>query len=300
MILPKIDGIYKINYNLSNLTWFKVGGPGTLFKPNDTQDLVNFLKQTQGDIPLHVIGAGSNLIIRDGGCDGIVIKLGKNFTDIDLTTYNDNNILAVSAGCLNINLAKFCAQHDISGFEFLIGIPGTVGGGIAMNAGAYNCTYKDIILAIEALDLKGNLYKFNVDEIGFKYRSNNLPDNLIFTKAYFKCIKGDKAQINNLMQNYLKHRKNSQPTCSKTGGSTFKNPSPELKAWKLIDEVNMRGYKLGDASISELHCNFMINHGSARASDLEKLGNYVKKMVVKKTSIELKWEIKIIGKHSNE
>lgn len=291
--LFQIKGQCKFNYNLRHLTWFKVGGAAKVFfKPYDILDLIDFLKYNNNNLPFFVIGAGSNLIIRDGGIDGIVIKLGQNFTNINVTS---DNVLEVGAGCLNYNLAKFCQANSITGFEFLIGIPGTIGGGIAMNAGAYGREFKDIVVAIEAINSFGEIREFTSREIGFKYRSNNLPSDLIITKVIFKNNKGSSQLITDLMNEINAKRSLTQPIKEKTGGSTFANPN-SCKAWELIDKAGLRGYRIGDASISNLHCNFMINHGNATAKDLESLGEYVKEKVFEHSGIKLEWEIKRIGK----
>lgn len=297
MKLPNITGEYRFNYNLNHLTWFKVGGPADIFfKPSDAQDLANFLEQNQGKLPVTILGAGSNIIIRDGGVEGVVIKLGQNFTKIEF----NNNIgqLVVGSGCLNFNLAKFCQQNNIAGFEFLVGIPGTIGGGIIMNAGAYNSEFKDIVISIEALDHQGRLFTLSNHEIGFKYRGCNLPKDLIVTKVIFKTLPGDEEIITKKMNEINEKRLVTQPIKERTSGSTFANPPGEYSAWQLIDKAGMRGYKIGDASISTLHCNFMINHGNAKAKDLEELGELVKKMVRENSGVDLKWEIKRIGKYA--
>lgn len=285
---------YKKNYDVSHLTWFKVGGEADIFfKPKTIISLSDFLHKYNDVIPIAIIGVGSNVIIRDGGVEGALIKLGRNFTDIQIL---DNNTLSVGSGCLNYNLGKFCLANGIAGFEFLIGIPGTIGGGIAMNAGAYGREFKDITIAIEALESKGKLIKLSTEEIGFKHRSNSLPDNYIITKAILKINKGHKEQIDILMKQIQAKRSKTQPINELTSGSTFVNPS-EQKAWRLIDEAGLRGYKIGGASMSELHCNFMINDGSASAKDLETLGEFVKDKVYKQSGTILKWEIKRFGRN---
>lgn len=294
MHLPKIEGEYKNHYNLKHLTWFKVGGPAqVLFKPANFQDLANFLLQNQGNIPITILGAGSNIIIRDGGIDGVVIKLGQNFTNIEFT----DGKLTVGSACLNFHLAKFCQEKSITGFEFLIGIPGTIGAGVVMNAGAYNREFKDIVLQIEAINSKGEHMVITNEEIGFKYRGNNLPDDLVITKVVFKAAMGNKDAILLKMNEINNTRSATQPIKERTGGSTFANPE-NYKAWQLIDQAGMRGYRIGGASMSELHCNFMLNHGDATARDLENLGEYVREKVYKNSGISLQWEIKRLGKYA--
>jgi len=294
MTLPEMRGKYKINYNIAHLTWFKVGGNAEiLFKPEDIEDLIYFLKENDANLEVLVLGAGSNIIIRDGGFPGAVVKLGRSFTEIEETS--DGN-LAVGAGCLNYNLAKFAVANSIAGFEFLVGIPGTIGGGVAMNAGAYGSEFKDLVLWVEAVDQSGNSRSFSCEEMGFSYRKNSLPKDLIFTKVIFKTKAGQANEIRSKMDEINKNRSDTQPITEKTGGSTFANPDG-YKAWELIDDAGLRGYSVGGASMSEKHCNFMINDGSATASDMENLGELVRKKVKENSGIELKWEIKRVGEN---
>ncbi|MBM3467049.1 MAG: UDP-N-acetylmuramate dehydrogenase [Alphaproteobacteria bacterium] len=289
-----IRGVFKQNYNLKHLTWLKVGGDADIFfKPEDIEDLKTFLKENNNRFPITVIGAGSNLIIRDKGVEGIVIKLGRNFTDIQ---FIDNNLIVAGAGCLNSNLAKFCLVNSIAGFEFLVGIPGTVGGGVAMNAGSYGREFKDIVASVEVLDTEGNLIIIPVDRIGFSYRTNSLPKDLIFTRVFFQAKnKEDTNKIKQKMNEISAIRSSSQPVSEKTGGSTFANPKG-FKAWELIDKAGLRGVRVGGACMSEMHCNFMINANNATATDMENLGELVKQKVKENSGIELQWEIKRIGK----
>lgn len=290
--LPEIHGEYKPDYSLSHLTWFKVGGPAKiLFKPKDIDDLCYFLANYKGDLPLHTLGAGSNTIIRDGGYEGIIIKLGRNFTNIDIL---DNNRIQIGAGCLNFNAANFCKENSIKGFEFLVGIPGTIGGGIAMNAGSYGTEFKDILETVTCIDKKGNKKILKCQDFGFGYRHNSLKEDLIFVDATFKFEKGNMEEIKSRMEDITSERQKTQPVTQKTGGSTFANPEGK-SAWKLVDEVGLRGYKIGGAQFSPLHCNFMINIGDATAKDLEDLGELAKARILEKFNINLKWEIKRIG-----
>ncbi len=289
-----IKGICKKDYNLKHLTWLKVGGNADIFfKPENIDDLIVFLKENKSSLPVTVIGAGSNLIIRDKGIEGVVIKLGRSFTDIE---FIGDSLIAVGGGCLNFNLAKFCQASSITGFEFLVGIPGTVGGGVAMNAGSYGCEFKDIVAFVESLDNQGNLMTLSVDEIGFSYRANSLPKDLIFTRVFFNVKnRGDAAKIEQKMNEITTMRNSSQPVVERTGGSTFANPEG-LKAWELIEKAGMRGKIVGGACMSEMHCNFMINEGNATASDMENLGELVRQQVKENSGIELEWEIKRIGR----
>lgn len=293
MDLPKVRGKYKLNYNIAHLTWFKVGGNADiLFKPEDSEDLAYFLKEKDPKLEVMVLGAGSNIVIRDEGIQGVVIKLGRSFTEIEEIP---DGTFAVGAGCLNYNLAKFAATKSIQGFEFLVGIPGTIGGGVAMNAGAYGSEFKDLVISLEALDKEGNYKNFSCDEIGFSYRKNSLPPDLIFTKVIFKCEPGILSKIQAKMDEINKKRSETQPITEKTGGSTFANPVGH-KAWKLIDDAGLRGHSIGGAYMSKKHCNFMINDGTASASDMEKLGEFVREKVKKTSGIELNWEIKRVGR----
>jgi UDP-N-acetylmuramate dehydrogenase len=291
--IPKVNGIYKINAPLSHYTWLKVGGcADILYKPYDIEDLSIFLKNLQKEIPITILGAGSNVIIRDGGIEGVVIKLGRNFNHIEII---DDNLLKVGASMLNMNLSSFCLDNHMGGLEFLSGIPGTIGGGIAMNAGSYGREFKDIIYQIEVLDRNGN--KFNIDnkEINFSYRKNDLPKDLIFISAIVKYHKDLPHNIKSKIEEISNKRRNTQPITEKTGGSTFANPQ-DNSAWKLIDNVGLRGYSIGGAKFSEQHCNFMINTGSAKASDLEDLGELAIERVFENFKINLEWEIKRLGK----
>jgi len=293
MSLPIVKGEYKRDYNLKHLTWFKVGGNAEVFfKPVDSEDLASFLVQNNQKLPITIFGAGSNIIIRDGGIEGVTVKLGQNFSNIE--SIDDH--LIVGSSCLNYNLAKFCQANAISGFEFLVGIPGTIGGGVAMNAGAYGHEFKDILVKMEAIDFAGNFRTFTNEEIGFKYRGNSLPKDLIILKAVFKVTKGNSKDILARMNEINNARSQTQPIKERTGGSTFANLTDKLKSWQLIDKAGLRGYRIGDASISELHCNFMINNGNATAKDLEDLGDFVQKKVFEDSGVELNWEIKRIGK----
>lgn len=288
-------GTYKLNYNLAHLTWLKVGGAADiLFKPEDLEDLCEFLKQNAAILPVTVLGAGSNVIIRDAGIEGIVIKLGRGFTDIE---FAENGDLSVGAACLNFNLAKFALNNSIANFEFLVGIPGTVGGGVAMNAGAYGNEFKDIVTQVQAVDKKGRVHEIDAKDITFIYRGNDLPKELVITRVNFRSEKGDAELIKSKMDEINKARFETQPITEKTGGSTFANPIGH-KAWQLIDEAGLRGQTIGGASMSEKHCNFMINNGEATASDMEELGEFVRKKVRQNSGIELEWEIKRLGREN--
>jgi UDP-N-acetylmuramate dehydrogenase len=293
--LPQIRGEYRQNHALSNSTWFKVGGPPDIFcKPKDVQDLMFFLKGIDKNIKINILGAGSNVIIRDKGVEGIVLKLGRNFTNMEVI---DEGKIKIGAGSLNFNAAQFCLENKITGLEFLVGIPGTIGGGIAMNAGAYGSEFKDILEEVTCVDMKGNKRIIKKEDFGFGYRHNSLKKQMVFVEAIFQYKIGDPKTIKEKMDKITSERKLTQPVAQKTGGSTFANPANH-KAWELIDKVGLRGHKMGGAMVSPMHCNFMINENNASAKDLEDLGDFVRDKVAKETGIELKWEIKRIGKKS--
>jgi UDP-N-acetylmuramate dehydrogenase len=297
-ILPPVKGEYRYNFPLAQSTWFGVGGNADVFfKPADEADLAHFLKHKPSNIPHLVLGVCSNIIIRDGGFKGVIIKLGRAFAGIE--SDQKNNIITAGASALDVNVAQFAANNNITGLEFLVGIPGVIGGALAMNAGAYGAEIKDVLIEATAIDEQGNIDLLTPQDFKFEYRKNNLPRNYIFTSAKLQGRAGDKDQILVAMQQISDTREASQPIRSKTGGSTFKNPPPEtsngLKAWQLIDNAGCRGLKFGGAQVSEKHCNFLINTGNATAADIENLGEEVRSRVLKNSGVELKWEIKIVG-----
>lgn len=290
--LPKVRGSYRDNFNLSTVTWFNVGGPAdVLFKPSDVEDLSHFIKENSRNKPYMVLGVGSNLLVRDGGIRGVVIRLGKGFADI----FHDDNQLIVGAGALDINVSKYCIENSIGGLEFLSGIPGVIGAAVAMNAGAYGKDISNCLIKAEAIDESGDLITINNEDFGFKYRGNSLASNLIYTKVYFQVKPGKKEEIEDKINQIQQQREASQPIKSKTGGSTFKNPLGDKKAWQLIDEAGCRGLRIGDAVMSEKHCNFLINLGNATATEIEDLGEMVRQKVFDRSGVMLEWEIKIIG-----
>lgn len=292
--LPHIKGTIRENADLSKTNWFQVGGPAKyLYKPTDINDLSYFLENKPKDLKIFPLGVGSNIIIRDGGIDGTVIKLGRNFTNIDI----DNTTVMVGAGALDYNISNYLAKESLSGLEFYVGIPGTIGGAICMNAGCYSSETADFLVEAEAVRIKdGKIFKLSNKDFGFKYRSNSLNEEFVFVNGKYKLHSENSDKILKKMQEISQMRESTQPIRARTGGSTFKNP-PEHKAWELIDKCGLRGYKIGGAQISEKHCNFMINNGDATASDLEKLGDFIIKTIFEKTNIKLEWEIKRIGKY---
>lgn len=290
--LPLVRGTYRPHAPLAKTNWFQVGGPAeVLFRPADPNDLAYFLKHRPKDIPITILGVGSNLLIRDGGVDGVVIKLGKGFVDIQ----HQGQQLEAGAGALCYNAAIYAATHGIGGLEFLSGIPGTIGGALAMNAGAYGSDIATTLSSAQAIDDSGTFHTLTPQDIGYIYRGNTLPDGMIFTRGHFKGHAASPSDIHDRIQTITNQRAETQPIRSKTSGSTFKNPEGH-NAWKLIDEAGCRGLRIGDAMVSEKHCNFFLNVGQATAKDIEALGEEVRKRVKEKTGIELIWEVKIIGK----
>lgn len=290
--LPDVRGEYRYNFDLSRSSWFKVGGNAEVyFKPQDIEDLGYFLKNLDKKIPVTILGNCSNVIIRDGGIKGVVVKLGRGFSGANL---NEDRELEVGAGSLNSMVANFAAETNIAGLEFLIGIPGTIGAGIRMNAGAYGTEFKDVLKKFFAIDRNGQIHEFDTKDVDFSYRKCPLSDDLIFFKAILNSQEGSKDIIKKRMNEINEIRSSTQPITEMTSGSTFANPK-EKKSWELIDSVGLRGFEIGGAKFSEKHCNFMINTGNAKASDLEELGNFAIKKVFDETGIKLQWEIKRIG-----
>lgn len=290
--LPKVRGQYRFNAALGNTNWFQVGGPAEiLFKPADVEDLAEFMKHKPKDLPVTVIGVGSNIIVRDGGIEGVVIKLGRGFTDALV----EGDVVVAGAALLDVHLARFAADEGRAGLEFFSGIPGTVGGALAMNAGAYGAETKDVLIKAEAVTQDGKIVALNLDDMKYTYRHYGGPEELIFTKAWFKTTEGEPKAIHAQIAEIQEQREATQPIREKTGGSTFKNPNGH-KAWELIDAAGCRGLAVGGARMSLLHCNFMINIDAATAADLETLGEQVRQKVKAQSGIELEWEIKRVGK----
>jgi UDP-N-acetylmuramate dehydrogenase len=278
--------------DLSKTNWFRVGGPAEwLFKPSSAQDLSDFLSRLPRSVAVTVLGVGSNLIVRDGGIEGVVIKLGRGFVDMAC----EGDTLTVGAGCLDANVAQFACDHSVSGLEFLVGVPGTIGGAVRMNAGAYGNDLSQVLVSAEVVERDGKIRTLSNKELKFVYRNSGLPEGALVTRATLKGVPGKQPIIAQKMAEISQAREETQPIRSRTGGSTFKNPEGH-KAWELIDKVGCRGMKLGGAQVSEKHCNFLINTGTATAADLEALGNKVIQIVKEKTGITLEWEIKRIGK----
>ncbi len=276
---------------LGSESWFRCGGRcGLLFQPADLKDLKDFLAVYPKDWPLMVLGGMANTIIRDGGVRGAVIRMGKNFSDIKV----EGTKITAGAGALNGSVAAAAAKAGIGGLEFLSGIPGTVGGAVCMNAGAYGSEVKDVLLETTAINREGEKRYLKPDNLQMSYRSTVLPEDYILIEAEFEGQEEDPEIVRERLKDIKVKRQETQPITEKTGGSTFANPEGH-KAWELIDKVGGRGLKVGGAQMSEKHCNFMINTGGATASDLEALGEEVRRRVREETGIELQWEIKRIG-----
>ena len=288
--MPKVRGELFSDVNISSSSWFKVGGPAELlYIPADELDLINFMTNLDAEIPIFVIGASSNILIRDGGIKGVVIKLGNSFKGINL----HNNKLSVGAYLNNMILAKYAHNNRLLGFDFLSGIPGTVGGSIKMNAGCYGMEMADIIIKIKVIDRLNGLSVISAKDLNMEYRKSTLPNDTVIISAYLKV---NKEIINNAI-NYTdikEKRLKSQPINQLTGGSTFKNPTG-YKAWKLIEKAGCRGLSIGGAKISDMHTNFIINYNNATAKDIETLGNIVRDKVYRNSGIKLDWEILKVG-----
>lgn len=288
--MPELRGRLLANQPLAEFTWFRVGGPAQVFyMPEDENDLAYFLRNLPATIPVNVIGAGSNLIVRDGGVPGVVIRLGRGFNDVKI---EDHRVIAGTA-MLDVMVARAAQAAGVAGLAFLSGIPGTVGGALRMNGGAYGGETKDVLLEARGVDRQGNVRTFNNAEMGFSYRHCGVPDDVVFTVAIFQGRAGAPDEIAAQMADIKKKREASQPR-NRTGGSTFKNP-PGNSAWKLVDEAGCRGLTIGGAQVSELHSNFLINLGGATAADIETLGETVRERVKTHSGIELEWEIKRVG-----
>ena len=278
--------------NLSKYSWFNLGGPARImFKPDSVEQLVNFLKYIDKSYKIMCLGAGSNTLIRDGGFNGIVIKLSPKFSFINRS---EKNILEVGAGTFDRILSRYAVENSITSFEFLSCIPGSIGGAIKMNSGCYGNEISNILISIKAIDFDGNVKEFKREEIQFFYRGTSLPEDLIILSAKFYAKNGDKNLINEKIKEYSEKKKKSQPSKIKTCGSTFKNPK-DKKAWKLIKDSNCNLVSFGKASISKKHCNFFVNEGGASSEDIERLINLVKQKVFEKQNIKLDLELKIVG-----
>lgn len=289
--LPAVRGEYRADASTAQLTWFRVGGPAeVLFRPADEADLIDFLAERPGDVPVTVLGVGSNILIRDGGVAGVVIRLGKNFAEARA----DGGRVIAGAGALDVTVAATAQRAGLTGLEFLSGIPGTIGGALRMNAGAYGAETRDVLQSVRAIDALGHGHTLTAAEMGLGYRHCAVPEDWIFTSAVFAARPGDPATIAQAMADIRDAREDTQPRRVRTGGSTFANPDGR-KAWQLIDAAGCRGLRIGGAQVSEKHCNFLLNTGDATAADIEALGEEVRRRVHETSGIELRWEIRRIG-----
>jgi UDP-N-acetylmuramate dehydrogenase len=289
--LPAVRGRLSADTPLAATTWFRVGGPAeVLFRPADEEDLAQFLASCPVDVPVTVIGVASNLLVRDGGVPGVVIRLGRGFAEVTA----EGTRVAAGAGALDLNVALAARDAGIGGLEFLSGIPGTVGGALRMNAGAYGRETADVLVEATALDRKGGRHRLTPADLGFGYRHCGIPSDWIFTGAVFAGEPAEPAAVAARIDDIARARAESQPVRARTGGSTFANPAGH-KAWELIDRAGCRGLAIGGAQVSEKHCNFLINAGEASAADLEALGEEVRRRVLDASGIALDWEIRRIG-----
>ena len=290
--LPPVRGILQEDAPLAKFSWFKTGGTAdVLFQPADGDDLADFLKAKPAEVPVAVIGTAANIIIRDGGVEGVVIRSGAGFADIDI----DGDIVTAGSAAHDVTVARKARDAGLAGLEFLSGIPGTIGGGLRMNAGAYGTEFKDIFVEAEALDGGGTSHRLDLAAMGFEYRQCGVPDDWIFTKARLRGVPGERDAITRRMDEIQAEREKTQPLRTPTGGSTFRNPKG-AKAWELIEKAGCRSLLRGKAQVSDLHCNFLINTGGATATDLEGLGEEVRRRVFDDSGITLEWEIRLIGR----
>jgi UDP-N-acetylmuramate dehydrogenase len=288
--LPRPRGRLTADAALGPQTWFRAGGAAeVLFRPADVEDLATFMAGLPSDVPVTVLGVGSNILVRDGGVKGVVIRLLRGFTGISV----EGQEIVAGAGALDLNVALTARDQALAGLEFLSGIPGTIGGALRMNAGAYEGDLAQVLVSAEAVDRAGKVHAVAADAMGFSYRHSDAPADWIFTAARLRATPGDQLAIARRIAEIDAARTDSQPR-SRTGGSTFVNP-PGQKAWQLIDQAGCRGLRIGEAQVSEKHCNFLINLGEATASDIEGLGEEVRRRVLEKTGVLLEWEIRRIG-----
>jgi len=289
--LPSVRGKYQTNISMAEHTWFGVGGAAeVLFTPADAEDLHTFLKALDADIPVYPVGAGSNLLVRDGGVSGVIIS-----TKAIKHHHIEGTHLTVGSGWLDAEVARLASRENIAGLEFLIGIPGTIGGGLRMNAGAFGKEFRDVVMTATAIDRQGNWHEVTPAEMGMAYRHSNAPQDWIFVSATLIGESGKSEDIRAAMKAIIATRSDAQPQGVRTGGSTFANPEGH-KAWQLIDQAGCRGLAHGAAEVSEIHCNFLINRGNASADDIETLGETIRDRVKATSQVDLRWEIRRIGK----
>jgi len=294
--LPPVRGEYVEDASLAELTWLRVGGPAdVLFMPADTDDLAAFLRETPADVPVLPLGVGSNTLVRDGGVPGVVVRLGAPFAKIE----TEGTRVRAGAAALDASVAKAAARAGVAGLEFLRGVPGTIGGALRMNAGAYGGETKDVLVEAVGVDRAGTRRVFSTVDMGFSYRRARVPEDVVFTEALLQGRRGEPAEIAARMNAIMTSREASQPIRERTSGSTFKNPDPEKSggrsAWQLVEAVGGRGRTVGDAQFSEMHCNFLINRGRATAGDLETLVEEVRADIRTREGVEMEWEVKRVG-----
>jgi UDP-N-acetylmuramate dehydrogenase len=290
---PDLRGRMVANASLADVTWFRVGGPAqVLFSPADEEDLAYLLSRLPAEVPVTVVGLGSNLIVRDGGVPGVVIRLGgKGFGTVQV---EEGHRVRAGTAVPDVKVSRAAADAAVDGLAFFRGIPGSIGGALRMNAGAHGGETTDVLVEARGIDRQGNVRAFAHADMGFAYRHSSVAADVIFTQGLFQGRPGDRAAIQAEMERVTEAREAAQPIREKTGGSTFKNP-PGHKAWKLIDAAGCRGFAIGGAQVSEMHCNFLINRGNATAADIENLGEEVRRRVRENSGVELEWEIKRIG-----
>lgn len=289
--MPDLRGRLIANQELAPFTWFRAGGAAqVLFTPESEDDLAYFLSHLDASIPVVVVGLGSNLIVRDGGVPGVVIRLGRGFSEINV----EGSTVRAGTAVPDVKVARAAADAGIDGLAFYRGIPGSIGGALRMNAGAHGGETRDRLVSARAVDRKGKVHVMKLADMHYEYRHCGAPEDFIFTQATYEGVHGDPAKILAEMERVTEAREAAQPIREKTGGSTFKNP-PGGKAWQLIDAAGCRGLRIGGAQVSEMHCNFLINTGTATAADIETLGETVRKRVKENSGVDLHWEIKRIG-----
>lgn len=299
--LPPVRGKYIENAPLGDITWLRVGGPAeVMFLPADEADLARFLAETPDEIPVTVLGAGSNVLVRDGGVRGVVVRLSAAFGKVEAISATR---LRAGAATLDKKVAQAAARAGIAGLEFFVGIPGAIGGALRMNAGCYDRETRDVLVEAVALDRSGRRIIVQPEELGYAYRHSDAPGDWIFTEAVFEGEAGDPDAITSRMNEISQRRESTQPIRERTSGSTFKNPDPpgtpdQRKAWKLIDEAGWRGKRIGGARFSEMHANFLINDGTATAADLEAVVEGARADIRKATGIDLHWEVKRLGEQA--
>jgi UDP-N-acetylmuramate dehydrogenase len=292
--LPHLEGTIEPGGSLADFIWFRTGGPAEwLVRPKNEGDLARFLSELDEGVPVTPIGVGSNLIVRDGGVEGVVVRLPKSFSKV---TIEPGNRVRAGGGAMGITVASAARDAGIAGLEFLRGIPGTTGGAVRMNAGAYGREVRDILIEARLVLRDGSIETWPLEKLAYTYRHSEVPPGAVVVEALFEGVPGDPKAIGAEMDRIAAEREASQPLRSRTGGSTFKNP-PGHKAWALIDSAGCRGLTIGDAQVSEKHCNFLLNLGNATSAEIEDLGEEVRRRVMEKCNIQLEWEIQRIGSY---